>query len=95
MNLRIFLASHLVLTIATLQAQNLLVDFNSTNQDRGPHPQAEYQSYDAAHEVPADFVTRSFQAFGTTIDITPAWPNTTDNRVQQRGFADGSLSFHQ
>ncbi len=83
MNLRIFLATHLVLTIATIQAQNLLVDFNSTNQDGGPHPQAEYQSYDAAHEVPADFITRPFQAFGTTIDITPAWPNTTDNRVQQ------------
>ena len=31
----------------------------------------------------ADFVTKTYSAFGTTVSVTPAWPNTTDNRVQQ------------
>ncbi|HAO97143.1 MAG TPA: hypothetical protein DCQ96_13870, partial [Verrucomicrobiales bacterium] len=67
----------------TLCGQNLLIDFSSTTQDGGPAPQAGYQSYNAGHEITADFITRSYTAFGTTIDITPAWPNTTDNRAQQ------------
>ena len=83
MHIRILLATQVALATATLSSQDLLVDFNSTNQDGGPHPQTGYQAYNAAHEVPADFITRSFPAFGATIDITPAWPNTTDNRVQQ------------
>ncbi len=83
MKTRILLATQVALATATLSSQSLLVDFNSTNQDGGPHPQTGYQAYNAAHEVPADFITRSFQAFGATIDITPAWPNTSDNRVQQ------------
>ncbi|MEE2734557.1 MAG: choice-of-anchor J domain-containing protein [Verrucomicrobiota bacterium] len=83
MKLRILLAAQVALATGTLSSQDLLVDFNSTSQSGGPHPQAGYQAYNAAHEVPADFVTRSFPAFGTSIDITPAWPNTTDNRVQQ------------
>jgi hypothetical protein len=57
----------------------LQVDFNSTNQDGGPHPQAGWSSYDAGHEVAADFVTQNYGG----ISVTPAWPNTTDNRVQQ------------
>ena len=61
----------------------LLIDFNSTNQDGGPHNQAGYAPYDARHEVPADFDTKTFSAFGTTVSVTPDWPNTTDNRVQQ------------
>ena len=35
----------------------LLIDFNSTTQDGGPHNEAGYQAYDAGHEVAADFVT--------------------------------------
>ena len=64
-------------------AQVLMVDFSSTTQDGGPHPQPGYQAYDAGHEVPADFVTQSYSAFGTTVSVTPAWPNTSDNRVRQ------------
>lgn len=71
-----------MLAPAVVSAQ-LWVDFNSTTQDGGPHPQAGYESYDAGHEVAADFVTMSYSAFGATIGVTPAWPNTTDNRVQQ------------
>ena len=61
----------------------LRIDFNSTNQDGGPHNQAGFEPYDAGHEVAADFVTKTYSAFGTTVSVTPDWPNTTDNRVQQ------------
>jgi hypothetical protein len=57
----------------------LQVDFNSTTQDSGPHPQAGWESYDAGHEVAADFTTRTYGG----ISVTPTWSNTTDNRVQQ------------
>lgn len=72
-------------------AQSLFIDFNSTTQDGGPHNNAGYQPYDAGHEVAEDFVTKEYTAFGTTVGVTPAWPNTTDNRVQQmidRGAAN-------
>ena len=57
----------------------LRVDFNSTSQDGGPHPQEGWSSYDAGHEVAADFTTQTFGG----ISVTPAWPNTSDRRVQQ------------
>ncbi len=69
--------------VATVAHAQLWVDFNSTSQDGGPHNNSGYQAYDAGHEVPGDFVTQSYTAFGTTIGVTPAWPNTTDARVQQ------------
>jgi hypothetical protein len=68
---------------AGASAQDLWIDFNSTTQDGGPHNQAGYQPYDAGHEVSADFVTKSYAAFGTMVDLTPDWPDTTDNRVEQ------------
>lgn len=63
----------------------LLVDFNSTTQDGGPHNDTAggFSAYNAGHEVIEDFITQSFTAFGTSIGVTPSWPNTTDNRVQQ------------
>lgn len=61
----------------------LLIDFNSTTQDGGPHNHPGFQAYDAGHEVAADFVTQSYTAFGTTVTVTPDWPNSTDNRVRQ------------
>ena len=76
-------AAALVFLAASANADMLMVDFNSTNQDGGPHNQAGFQPYDAGHEVAADFVSRSYTAFGTTVAVTPAWPNTTDNRVRQ------------
>ncbi|MEM9657386.1 MAG: hypothetical protein AAF961_03410, partial [Planctomycetota bacterium] len=63
--------------------QSLNIDFNSTSQDDGPNNNAGYQAYDAAHETPADFVTKEYAAFGTTVGVTPAWPNTTEAAVQQ------------
>ncbi len=68
---------------AAAHGQDLLLDFNSTTQDGGPHLQAGYQAYDAGHEVIADFVPKSYSAFGTSVTVTPDWPDTTDNRVQQ------------
>ena len=82
MKLKAVLALGAMMIAQTASAQ-LWVDFNSTSQDSGPHPQAGYESYDAGHEVPEDFVTMSYSAFGGSIGVTPAWPNTTDNRVQQ------------
>lgn len=64
-------------------ADMLAIDFNSTTQDDGPHNQAGFQPYDAGHEVAADFTPKSYAALGTTVTVTPAWPNTTDNRVEQ------------
>ena len=86
--MRLFLLTALLSTPAFSQ---LKIDFNSTNQDNGPHNQSGYQAYNAAHEVSSSFTTQSFTAFGTTIQLTPAWPNTTNNRVRQmidRGSAN-------
>lgn len=63
--------------------QDLLIDFNSTTQDGGPHNHPGFQAYDAGHEVAADFVTQTYTALGTTVSVTPEWTNTNDNRVQQ------------
>ncbi|MEM9657387.1 MAG: dockerin type I domain-containing protein [Planctomycetota bacterium] len=72
-----------VLICRPAPAQQLFIDFNSTSQDNGPHPDPDYQSYDAAHETPDDFVTQEYDAFGATVGVTPAWPNTTGANVQQ------------
>ncbi len=64
-------------------AQSLLVDFNSTTQDGDAHNQEGYQPYDAAHENIDSFGPRDYDAFGTSVTMTPLWPNTTDSRVQQ------------
>ncbi len=75
--------------LALIPAQAaMMLDFNSTNQSGGPHPEAGYLSYDAGHEVAADFVTKSYSVTfantgAATVNVTPTWPNTTDNRVQQ------------
>jgi len=64
--------------------EGLLIDFNSTTQDGGPHPVGGvYRDYNAGHEVAADFDTKSYAAFGTSVSLTPTWPDTDDNRVQQ------------
>lgn len=73
----------LLIVAGSASAVALKIDFNSTNQDGGPHNQSGWQAYDAGHEVAADFVTKNYAVFGTTVSVTPAWPNTTDNRVQQ------------
>jgi hypothetical protein len=75
--------------LALIPAQGaMMLDFNSTSQDGGPHPEAGYLSYDAGHEVAADFVTKSYNVTfantgAATVTVTPDWPNTNDNRVQQ------------
>ncbi len=76
-------ASVLVTPAAYGQDGPLWIDFNSTTQDNGPHPHPEYQSYDAGHEVAADFVTRDYEAFSSTVSFTPSWPDSTANTVMQ------------
>jgi hypothetical protein len=82
----------LLATAGSASAALLSVDFNS-NQDGGgdsstagdpslsaaAHNQAGWSSYHANHEVAAEFSTATYGG----ITVTPAWPNTTDNRVQQ------------
>ncbi len=82
----------LLLTAGSASAALLSVDFNS-NQDGGGdsttagdpglseaiHNQAGWSSYHANHEAAAEFTTAVYGG----ISVTPAWPNTTDNRVQQ------------
>lgn len=82
----------LLLMAGPASAALLSVDFNS-NQDGGGnsntaddpglsealHNQDGWSSYHANHEVAAEFATANYGG----ITVTPAWPNTTDNRVQQ------------
>ena len=82
-----FLTAIIVFAASPVTADDLLVDFNSTTQDAGPHPEAGYQSYDAGHEVAADFDSKvyevNFSSGAASITITPAWPNSEDARVRQ------------
>lgn len=82
MNVRV-IAALVVALAGVVQAQDLNIDFNSTTQGGGPHNNSGFQAYDAGHEVAEDFVTKEYAAFGTTVGLTPAWPNTTANTVQQ------------
>jgi autotransporter-associated beta strand protein len=78
------LATLAVLAARLACGQDLLVDFNSTNQDNGPNQQAGYQPYNAAHETSSNFVAaRSYSAFNTTVSLQVTWPDTTNNNVQQ------------
>ena len=62
----------------------LLVDFNSTSQDGGPHNQSGYEPYNAGHESASDFVApRNYPAFGTTVSLTVDFPDSSANTVQQ------------
>lgn len=77
-----------LLTLGGLSNAALWIDFNSTTQDGGPHNDAAYLAYNAGHEVAADFTTMTYATtFAITgaasVGVTPTWPNTTDNRVQQ------------
>jgi hypothetical protein len=89
----ICLAVVVLMTASSASAGLVLrVDFNS-NQDGGGdsttagdpglsaanHNQEGWSSYHANHEVIAEFSTANYGG----ITVTPAWPNTTDNRVQQ------------
>ena len=87
-------------TLPSTFAQDLMVDFNS-NQDGGGdsttdpdpklstanHHETGYQSYHANHEVIAEFAPATYDAFGTSVILTPSWPDTTDNRVNSPSTA--------
>ena len=82
----------LSLMASSASAALLRVDFNSDQDGGGAsttagdpglsvanHNQEGWSSYHANHEVAAEFSTANYGG----ITVTPAWPNTTDNRVQQ------------
>jgi hypothetical protein len=73
---------------SSLSFGQLLVDFNSTSQDNGPHNDTAggFAAYDFAHEGGTGtdpWPTVSYPAFGTNVSVTPNWPDTTDPRVEQ------------
>ncbi|MHC4741055.1 MAG: lamin tail domain-containing protein, partial [Planctomycetota bacterium] len=72
------LVSCLLLFVCAAHA-DLKVDFT---QSGGP-VQGGCQGYLAVHENSGTFTSQNYAAFGTTVSVTPSWPNTTDNRVQQ------------
>jgi hypothetical protein len=89
-------AAFLAAVVAISQGAILQVDFNS-NQDGGGesttagdpsqsvanHNQAGWSSYHANHENAAEFTTAGYTTPVGVITITPTWPNTTKNTVQQ------------
>lgn len=79
----LFVPMAILLLTHSANGQALWIDFNSLTQDNGPHHHPDYQPYNAAHEVPEDFNTKQYEAFGTTVSFTPTFPDTTDNRVMQ------------
>ncbi len=80
---RFILVAALCILTSVATGQDLLIDFNSLTQDGGPHPQDGYQSYDAGHEVPDDFDSKEYAAFGTEVILTPSWPDSSDARTMQ------------
>lgn len=81
-----------LLGLASAASGQISVDFNSNQDDGGDsttagdpglsvanHNQAGWLSYHANHEIAGEFTTATYGA----ITVTPSWPNTTDNRVQQ------------
>ncbi len=66
----------------------LMIDFNSTTQDSGPHNDdlGGFSAYDFAHEGGDGYgpwTTESYSAFGTSVTVTPDWPNTTAINAEQ------------
>ena len=82
----------LTIGLSTIAAQaSLWVDFNSTNQDFGPHNNTGYQAFSRGHEVAGDLGPAGDrdEVYATTFAGTPNvtltidWTNTTDIRVRQ------------
>ncbi len=61
-------------------ANQFWLDFDNADT---PNPQPGFLSYSASHEVAESFTRHAYSVFGTTVGLTPSWPDTTDNRVMQ------------
>jgi len=70
-------------SLTAIAGAQLFVDFNSTTQDGGPNNEGGYQAFSAPHEGATPPAGQTYSAFGTSVTVTPAWPNTSDNRVRQ------------
>ncbi|MGJ8697929.1 MAG: lamin tail domain-containing protein [Verrucomicrobiaceae bacterium] len=91
MNFSVILLSSLVL--ASTAFGQLKVDFNSTTQDGGPNNEPGFEAFSAPHEGATPPATETYNAFGTSISVTPSWPNTSNANVRQfidRGSANDS-----
>lgn len=95
-----YIATALLVSVGSSSA-SLWVDFNSNQAGGGApvsgnpadatnaaHNDSAYQSYHAAHENAAGFVTATYSTSfantgATSVTLTPSWSNTTDRRVQQ------------
>jgi len=78
------------LILSQIAQAQLMVDFNSTTQNSGPHNEDGYQAFSAPHEGATAPLGQDYTAFGTTITVTPSWPNTSNNKVRQ--FVDRGLA---
>jgi len=70
-------------SLTAIAGAQLLVDFNSTTQDGGPNNESGYQAFSAPHEGATPPSGQSYSAFGTSVTVTPTWPNTSNNNVRQ------------
>lgn len=70
-------------SLTAIAGAQLFVDFNATTQDGGPNNEIGYQAFSAPHEGATPPTGQSYSAFGTSVTVTPSWPNTTNANVRQ------------
>lgn len=62
----------------------LAIDFNALNLNAGPYRQGGlFQNFETRTNVADDFEGKSFPAFGTTIKVTPEWPDVTGESTRR------------
>jgi glucuronoarabinoxylan endo-1,4-beta-xylanase len=90
---KVFVAVMICMTVSLVQAGSLQIDFGTSSSSI----ESGYQAYRASNEQPATFTTQSYDAFGTTVSITPSWASGADatamqmiNRTNLNGYADGT-----
>lgn len=72
-----------LLSLTGFANAQLLVDFNSSTQDGGPNNESGYQPFTAPHEGSTPPVGVTYPAFGSSVTVTPSWPNSTSPNVRQ------------
>ncbi len=70
--------------IPHVSAGSLRVDFNGNNWGEVvAETQSGFEAYNARNEVVDDFVPVGYEAFGTTITVTPTWASRADATAMQ------------
>lgn len=84
----------LMLLVAPSQAASLSVDFNGNNWGSViVETQTGFEAYNARNEVEADFVSRIYSAFGTTITVTPTWAPGVVEAAMQSWWRDNAYGY--